>query len=448
MAPSRPHVLIADTNRWGISARLAIGLAEAGCEISAVCPPPSHALMKTRAVGKTFRYSGIKPLESLRAAIEAADPLVVIPSCDRSVAHLHELYLRSRSNGSRGKRIVELIERSLGVPASHSIVASRFELLRVAREEGIRVPDMCRVHDSRDLEAWRMQQPLPWVLKADGTWGGRGVRVVHSLDEVHRSIESLTQISGLGRALKRIVVNRDPFWIHDWWRHAEHGVIAQAYISGRPANCAVLCWKGRVLASIGVEVVSSEGATGPATVVRLVKDPAMMHAAEMIASRLQLSGFFGLDFMIETPSNRVFLIEMNPRLAPPCHLRLGAGRDLPGAFWSQLTERPLPSSHPETLGEFVSYFPQDSIDVSKIPNCYQDMPPENEPELKAELSNPFPARTILFRLVQKASAILSPPKKIQPVTWGYQDNAARDSQDDHQKTLKSENADLDRVPLS
>ena len=69
-AGSAVKVLLTDTNRWALAARLAIGLSEAGCQVSAVCPKPGHALMKTRAVQRTFHYSGLHPLESLTAAIE------------------------------------------------------------------------------------------------------------------------------------------------------------------------------------------------------------------------------------------------------------------------------------------------------------------------------------------------------------------------------------------
>src|ERR1700753_164167 len=84
-------VLLTDTNRWALAARLAIGLADSGCEVSAISPFPNHALMKTSAVRRVFRYSALRPLDSLRAAIEAFDPDIIVPSCDRSVAHLHEL---------------------------------------------------------------------------------------------------------------------------------------------------------------------------------------------------------------------------------------------------------------------------------------------------------------------------------------------------------------------
>ena len=47
LKPRKSTVLLTDTNRWALAARLAIGLADSGCEVAAICPFPSHALMKT-----------------------------------------------------------------------------------------------------------------------------------------------------------------------------------------------------------------------------------------------------------------------------------------------------------------------------------------------------------------------------------------------------------------
>src|ERR1700744_6779690 len=87
---ARPKVLLADTNRWALSARLAIALTDVGCDVFAICVAPSHALMKTRAIKRVFRYRAFHALESLEAAIEAFEPAVVIPWCDRRADNPHK----------------------------------------------------------------------------------------------------------------------------------------------------------------------------------------------------------------------------------------------------------------------------------------------------------------------------------------------------------------------
>ncbi len=402
------RVLLADTNWWANSARLAIGLAEAGCQVSAVCPKPNHALTKTHAVRQTFRYRGLHPIESLTAAIEAVDPGIVIPACDRSVRHLHELYGRAKAQGPPGVRLTALIEQSLGLSTSYPVVSSRYDLLTLAREEGILVPETASINSQDDLDRWRATQLYPWMLKADGTWGGGGVRVIRSLEDAEQSLDQLEKMSRFTRSIKRLVVNRDPFWLREWRVGSQRSIIAQSYVNGRPANCTAFSWRGKVLALIAVEVVRSDGATGPASIVSVVDNIEMTHAAEKIAARLGLSGFFGLDFMIETGTGRAYLIEMNPRLAPPSHLRLGNGRDLAGALWAQLSGQPSPVAKSVTQNHFIAYFPQGMEDSKALgENCFQDIP-QGEPELISEMLKPFPDRTFLFRLV----GLLTRPGKV------------------------------------
>jgi len=192
-----------------------------------------------------------------------------------------------------------------------------------------------------------------------------------------------------------------------WWRGSKPAVSVQSYIQGHPANCAVVCWQGTVLAGIAVEVVSSEGLTGPASVVRVVDNQDMMTAAERIARRLGLSGFFGLDFVIQDGTNEVFLIEMNPRCTPLCHLQLGKGRDLVGALYAQLSGLPLRDNPPVTENDLIAYFPQAWASKSELlESSFQDIP-QDEPDLVKELLSPWPDRTLLFRLASRSQGVTS-----------------------------------------
>ncbi|HLY40596.1 MAG TPA: ATP-grasp domain-containing protein [Terracidiphilus sp.] len=395
---SAPKILLADTNWWANSARLAIGLAEVGCEVSAICRTPNHPLLKTRAVHRVFPYEAFAPVSALRAAIEELQPDLIVPACDRSVVHLHELYADAQVQGEAGQKMRALIERSLGEPASYSVVSSRYMLLSVAEESGVRVPRTRLVTRHAALDEWRRKEAFPWVLKADRTWGGNGVRIVRSEEEAEQSLQQLAQMSRFTRAVKRLIINRDPFWLRDWRVGSARGIIAQAYVAGKPSNCTTVCWKGKVLAAIAVQVVRSEGASGPASIVRIVEGGEMLDAARRIAARLNLSGFAGFDFVEETGTGKAYLIEMNPRIAPPCHLRLRNGRDLPGSLWAQLAERPAPTPLREPGTDLVAYFPI-GVQNEIPPGCFRDIP-SGEPELVAEMLNPFPDRTFFFRFAQ------------------------------------------------
>ena len=400
-----PRILLTDTNRWPSSARLAIGLSKAGCRVWGVCPTRGHPLLYTRVVQQTFPYSGLRPLESLVAAIEATEPQIIIPCDDRGVEHLHEVHARARSQGTAGTRLASLIECSLGPPESYSIASARCDLLKIACEEGLRVPDTKLVKTVDDLNSWQAGHSLPWVLKGDGTFGGRGVRIAHTSVQAEECFSEITTLFKATRAIKRTIVNRDPFWLRPWWNNYRPAVIVQSHIQGRPANCAVVCWKGKVLAGIGVEVVSSEGSTGPAIVVRVVDNSEMMLAAERIARRLGLSGFFGLDFIIQEGSGAAYLIEMNPRCTPLSHLQLGTGRDLIAALCAQLSGQPMQETPAVTRKDIIAYFPQAWTGKSEyLESGYLDIPQE-EPELVQDLLRPWPDRSLLYRLVSKVSSL-------------------------------------------
>jgi hypothetical protein len=221
--------------------------------------------------------------------------------------------------------------------------------------------------------------------------------------QIDPALLHLGRMFRLQRALKRLVVNRDRFWLRSWWNKTRPSLIAQAYVAGHPANCSVVSWRGKILAGIAVEVVATDETIGPASIVRIVEGAEMIDAAKRIASKLGLSGFFGLDFMIEEKTGLPYLIEMNPRVTPPCHLRLNPARDLSGALWSELT-RQTPRPHTASiLNDSVAYFPQSNgLAPSTLSGCYVDMP-ANEPELVQELLQPYPDRTLLFRIAHRLS---------------------------------------------
>jgi hypothetical protein len=335
---SAPRLLVTATNQWPVVPRLVIALREMGSNVAVLCPTIEHSAEKLKSAGPFFHYNGTQPIDSLRAAIDSFRPKIIIPCCDRSVQHLHMLHEASRSTND-GSQTAALIERSIGAPRGFPITSSRFQLLEVAKSQGILVPETTPIRNRDDLLSLSRRSQPPWMIKADGTWGGAGVRLAPNLSEASRFLLDYGRRRRKRSLLKRLVVNRDRDWVVYDWKNSHSSFIAQAFVTGRPGNCAVFCWQGKVLAGIAVEVLQSKGATGPATVVQVVEGVEMMAAAEKIATHLKISGFFGLDFMIEEATGSVYLIEMNPRVTPPVPLPLGTAHDLLAAMWGQLTDR-------------------------------------------------------------------------------------------------------------
>jgi len=378
-----------------------MGLAKMGCSVSAIYPANGHSLSKTRVLEQRFRYSPVDPIGSLRAAIEAVDPDIVIPCDDRAVTHLHELHASDFRQLPSGSKVTALIERSLGSAESYPVVSSRYNLLKIAQEEGIPIPETKLLTAASELRPGNGGLEAPCVLKADCSWGGHGVRMAGDLKQAEECYAELSKPLSTMRFIKRLTVDRDPYWLQTWRERTRPAVIVQSQIQGRPANSAVVCWKGKVLAGIAAEVVNAQGVTGSATIVRIVDRPEMLAPAERLARRLGLSGFFGFDFMIEEETGNSFLIEMNPRCTPLSHLQLGNGRDSIAALWAQLSNTPLREQAPVTSNDTIAYFPQAwHWDPSSplLQSSFQDVPSE-EPELVRELLRlPWPDRSVLARL--------------------------------------------------
>jgi len=403
-----PTVLLTNTSWWSCASRLAISLERDGCGVSALYPRRGHPLRKTAAVRRAFPYSAIHPLKSLVEAIEATSPRIVIPCDDRAVQHLYELHARILDLHPAGNATSALIERSLGSPSGYPIASSRCELLNLARQENIRVPDTRVITSLEDLQQWQACHPAPWILKADGTWGGHGVRIASGSVEAERAFLNLSRPLGAGRCFKRLIVDRDPYWLRPWLTSVPPVVTVQSYIAGRPANCGVVCWNGEVLAGVSAEVVAAQGVTGPATVIRIVDHPEMMRASRRLAKRLGLSGFAGFDFMISNGSGLPYLIEMNPRCTPLCALQLGAGRDLIRPLQEQLTGKPFPDLAAPVRNDTIALFPQAwhwTPQSELLRSSYHDIPWE-EPALVRELLRvPWPDRGLLARLSDPFRAV-------------------------------------------
>jgi len=377
-----PTVLLATTSRWYPSARLAMALANAGCAVEAVCPS-RHPLGKTKSVRRTLLYRGLVPLSSLVRAISISQHDFIVSGDDLATQHLHDLYAQERSNGKTDSPICTLIERSLGSSTSFPIVSARADFMNVAHEEGVRVPATQVINNIDDLRNCVARTGLPIVLKANGTSGGDGVRIAHTLAEAERFFEELEAPPLLARAMKRALVDHDKTLL---WpsilRH--HSVVnTQAFVPGREATSTTVCWKGAVLASLHFEVVNKASSAGHATVVRLIENAEMSAAVEGVVRRLGLSGFYGFDFMLEEGTGNAYLIEVNPRSTQVGHLSLGPGHDLPAALYAALSGETVQPSPKVTEKDTVALFPQEWIRDPESPflrSAYHDIPWE-EPEL-------------------------------------------------------------------
>ena len=381
----KPTVLIATTDRWYPAARLGMALAKAGCRVEAVCPA-DHPIAKTSAVRDVCSYSGLAAVKSFGEAIARTKPDFVVSGDDLATRHLQELHDRARRLGDAGNSICALIERSLGASESFPIVYARTAFIELARAEGLRAPATEVIHDKAGLRKWISRVGLPTVLKADGTSGGDGVRVVHTAEEAEPAFQKLQAPPLLARAAKRALLDRDKTLLAPSLLRRRSVVNAQTFVAGREATSAVFCWQGTVLASVHFEVLKKMHTAGHATVLRLIEHPEMSYAVETMVRRLKLSGFHGFDFMLESHSGNAFLIEINPRTTQVGHLALGPGKDLPAALSAALSGELVHESARITEKDTIALFPQEWMrDPASefLQSGYHDVPWE-EPALVSD----------------------------------------------------------------
>lgn len=408
-----PTVLVTTTSRWYPTARLTMALANAGCIVDAVCPV-GHPLRKTKAVRRAHAYRGLTPLASIAHAIAISQPEFIVSGDDLATQHLHRLYAEEQRKGADSP-ICALIERSLGNPLSFPVVSARTVFMDLAVEQKVRVPATRVIQNVDELRDWIAHTGFPVVLKANGTSGGEGVKIVRTLAEAERCFAKLQAPPLLARAVKRAVVDHDKTLLLSSVLRRRPVVNAQVFITGHEATSTFVCWKGTVLASLHFEVINKATSTGFATVVRLIENSEMAFAVEALARRLDLSGFYGFDFMVEAHSGHAYLIEVNPRSTQVGHLSMGSGRDLPAALYAALSGKNVQAAPKVTEKDSIALFPQEWVRDSKSPflrTAYHDVPWE-EPELVRDcVSNRKKQSAWYSRDRKQASTIVPEPSPV------------------------------------
>ena len=157
------------------------------------------------------------------------------------------------------------------------------------------------------------------------------------------------------------------------------------------------CWRGEVLASSTVEVLVSQAPTGAANVVRVLKHYEIEDAIRLLARELQLSGFHGMDFVLEQDTDAAYLLELNPRATQLGHLNLSAHGDLAGVMARKLRNE-APDRNVAEIQIESSTSRSSPMHLSQIPGvrtCTRDtmMFPGTKPALVRELlGDPWPER--------------------------------------------------------
>ena len=370
-------ILIVATTHWVSTGRLAMALADFGCRVELMAPSGNPALA-TDAVTAHHRYWPMFPLAGLRRALAASRPDLLLLADELSFLLVEELSQWALANSSgEAAATLHLLRRAFGNLDCLPITRSRMALLTAAETAGVSIPLTTSIRESGDLRRVAQEMPGPWMLKADSTWGGFGVRRVDASNQLLSTWKRLQQPLGLLQSVKRGWKGKEWGHLHLWLRGADREVVAQSYVAGYERTGMAVCSRGRVLASVCLQVEEVGYANGPASKLRVVEDEAMMEGMRQVSAALGISGFCGFDYMLDATTGEPYLLEMNMRPTQLAHLSLGPGRDLCAAlvrefFGDETADR----RSPVTQG-LIATFPQHIVNDpsgARLGEAFHDLP--------------------------------------------------------------------------
>jgi len=416
-------VLIYSTLRWPLAARLAICFCDLGATVHAICPAV-HPLRFVAGIDRCHSIRSWSVPHSLIRAIDASKADYIVPADDRAIWQLHAL-------AASHPQYRELIVRSLGDLSSFETVRSRTNLLALAESLEIQTPRTASLRTLEEATSYAASSSYPAVVKRDGTSGGRGVVVVRTAEELLDAFKRLRRTVSFSARAKRRLVDDDVLAFSETDALLPQEISLQDFVIGAPANAMYACFSGELLASLQVRTVCAQHAAGAALIVERINDQRLDEAGRKLAKALGLSGFFGLDFLLENHSGHPYLLEMNPRATQLGHLLLENqihGRTLAEALWLAWTGNRSPRTDavptPVKLPQRIAFYPQAlvlGINNSLLTSAWMDRP-DNEPALLKELSQAgWPERRLLYRLFHRLYAVPAD----QPVLFSNSESSSK-----------------------
>lgn len=394
----RKRILIIATAHWVSTGRLAMVLDSMGCRVELIAPK-GHPALATEAIAAHHPYWPMMPLAGLRRALAAGRPNLLLLADELSFLLVEELGRWALATDSgEAKATLHLLRQSFGNLECLPLTRSRMALLTAAETAGVAIPLTTSLGGPDDLRRVAQEMPGPWMLKADSTWGGFGVRKVERADRLAGTWKRLQQPLGLLQATKRGWKGREWGHLHLWLRGANRDVIAQSFVQGRERTGMAVCSGGRILAAVCLQVEEIGYANGPASKLRVVEDPAMLEGMRRVAAATGISGFCGFDFMLDVTTGELYLLEMNMRPTQLAHLPLGPGRDLCATLvremlgLGEVTDRPTPAGH-----GLIAAFPQHILNDpsgSRLGHAFHDVP-WNAPRLVRKAVAPGALPTVI-----------------------------------------------------
>lgn len=238
----------------------------------------------------------------------------------------YDIYIPTFEDGFLMSYFQEEINRHtrfLAMPY-HQILAAHDKgiMRRVAPTVGVPVPDPTVVPGSRDeaesaLKTWN----YPSVIKLRKACGAHGQQIIHDPSLV-----------------------RTAYWklVSDYKIEESELPIIQRFIRG-PLICTVdLAHEGTLVGQVAFKALRTYPRTGGTCSYKEIVDvPKVRQYDAALIRRLNWTGFFCTDYMMDQETGEFYLIDCNPRMAPGIIIGHHAGTDLFGAYVDMALERPI-----------------------------------------------------------------------------------------------------------
>jgi len=313
-------LIIALNENWTGISRLPSGLDRAGFEVYALCPRKSF-LAKTKYLKKailypTFTYSRSKLIYCwIVISILYFKPDLIVPGDEDSILALHSIS-NFFENIPFFFRISKIIRHSLTPSSFDSIILSKSDFQEQCKKWGLRSPENIILEDVSDALKNAKLFGYPVVLKHDSGYGGSGVYICENELDIKKHYFQIEK----NKKFKNFKVYFKKMFFVSIFNH-DNKISLQQYIEGQVGQSPFCAKNGEVFAfNPMIRRETYPGKTGPASVSEGYQNEDIEGFVKTVAENLQYTGFGSLEYMIENKTKKLFIIELNPRPTPTCHI--------------------------------------------------------------------------------------------------------------------------------
>lgn len=381
-------VLIVSTNKsWSGISRLPSALTRSGFATYVLCPKKSF-ISYTKYLADSITYptwtysrSKIFYFFILYSLIKFR-PEKVIPGDEEALLALQNLSNFFERLPFLSEQIL-IIRNSIGPKDTDELLLSKSVFVECCKEWGVKVPSNQKVKSlSEALEAGRKMN-FPLVIKLDEGYGGSGVFICHTEEELINNFSKISQFSFF-KKLKAFFQRNFFITLKN-----EMNISIQQYVKGITGATPFFASKGKMLASNSMlKIQTYPDKTGPSSVVQGLNSEEMKKNASLIAKKINYNGFGSLDFIQEEGTNDIYIIELNPRPVPLTHFSDElVAYDLCKTFFRSCNDLDLDQK--EFKNFTIALFPNEKKRDLKSPylkSAYHDVP-HDDPKLFEALNS-------------------------------------------------------------